>query len=88
VSRHRRWSDRLFAAHGERFVPSVVWRLFERRAVSFKKNRARQRAGPARRDGRTRSMQALQPDIDIDRLVFIDETGASMKMARLYGRPA
>jgi len=30
--------------------------------------------------------QALQPDIDIDRLVFIDETGASTKMARLYGR--
>ena len=30
--------------------------------------------------------QALQPEIDIDRLVFIDETGASTKMARLYGR--
>jgi hypothetical protein len=29
--------------------------------------------------------QALQPDIDINRLVFIDETGASTKMARLYG---
>jgi hypothetical protein len=30
--------------------------------------------------------QALRPDIDIDRLVFIDETGASTKMASLYGR--
>jgi transposase len=30
--------------------------------------------------------QALQPDIDVDRLVFIDETGASTKLARLYGR--
>ena len=30
--------------------------------------------------------QALQPDIAGDRLVFIDETGASTKMARLYGR--
>jgi len=30
--------------------------------------------------------QALQPEIDIDRLVFIDETGASTKMARRYGR--
>jgi transposase len=30
--------------------------------------------------------RARQPDIDIDRLVFIDETGASTKMARLYGR--
>jgi transposase len=32
--------------------------------------------------------QALQPDIVIDRLVFIDETGASTKMARRYGRSA
>jgi len=30
--------------------------------------------------------RALQPEIGIDRLVFIDETGASTKMARLYGR--
>ena len=30
--------------------------------------------------------QVLQPEIDIDRLVFIDETGASTKMARRYGR--
>ena len=30
--------------------------------------------------------QALQRDIDVDRLVFIDETGASTKLARLSGR--
>jgi len=29
--------------------------------------------------------KAFQPEIDIQRLVFIDETGASTKMARLYG---
>ena len=29
-----------------------------------------------------------QPDLDPERLVFIDETGASTKMARLYGRAA
>jgi hypothetical protein len=29
--------------------------------------------------------QALQPGIDIDRLVLIEETGASTKMARLNG---
>ena len=28
----------------------------------------------------------LQPELDPERLVFIDETGASTKMARLYGR--
>ena len=30
--------------------------------------------------------RAAQPDLDVRRLVFIDETGASTKMARLYGR--
>ena len=30
--------------------------------------------------------KASQPETDIHRLVFIDETGASTKMARLYGR--
>ena len=30
--------------------------------------------------------KASQPEIDVHRLVFIDETGASTKMARLYGR--
>ena len=33
-----------------------------------------------------RAWKASQPEIDIHRLVFIDETGASTKMARLYGR--
>jgi transposase len=32
--------------------------------------------------------QALQPEIAVERLVFIDETGASTKMARRYGRSA
>lgn len=30
--------------------------------------------------------RATQPDLDPARLVFIDETGASTKMARLHGR--
>jgi hypothetical protein len=30
--------------------------------------------------------RALAPQLDPDKLVFIDETGASTKMARLYGR--
>jgi transposase len=29
-----------------------------------------------------------QPDLDPDKLVFLDETGTSTKMARLYGRSA
>lgn len=30
--------------------------------------------------------RAAQPELDPNRLVFVDETGASTKMARLYGR--
>jgi transposase len=42
-------ADHLFKAHGERFVPSVIWRFFDRRNITFKKNIARQRAGSAGR---------------------------------------
>ena len=42
-------ANHLFKAHGERFVPSVLWRFFDRRNITFKKNIARQRAGSARR---------------------------------------
>ena len=35
---------------------------------------------------RCRAWFAAQPDLDLRRLVFIDETGASAKMARLRGR--
>jgi transposase len=35
--------------HGERFAPSSIWRFLDRRGLSFKKNRARQRAGTVRR---------------------------------------
>jgi transposase len=35
--------------HGERFAPSTVWRFLDRHAQTFKKNRARQRAGAGRR---------------------------------------
>jgi transposase len=42
--------------HGERFAQSVVWRLLDRHAMTFKKNRARQRAGPP---GRRRAKASL-----------------------------
>ena len=35
---------------------------------------------------RRRIWRAAQPFVDADKLVFIDETGASTKMTRLYGR--
>jgi transposase len=46
----------LLEVHGERFVPSVVWRFFDRHAITFKKNRARQRAGSP---GRGRAARRL-----------------------------
>jgi transposase len=49
-------AEHLLGAHGEHFVPSVLWRFFDRRAITFKKNGARQRAGAAGRGGRTRRL--------------------------------
>lgn len=42
--------------HGERFAPSTIWRFLDRRDLTFKKNRARQRAGAARRRRPARSL--------------------------------
>ena len=42
--------------HGERFAPSTIWRFLDRRGLTFKKNRARQRAGTARRRRPARSL--------------------------------
>ena len=55
---------------------------------------ARSRSGhslePGKRGGNNRSHRTAwfegQPDLDPERLVFIDESGTSTKMARLYGR--
>ena len=72
--------------HGERFAPSTIWRFLDRRDLTFKKTaHASEQARPdvaARRE----AWFAQQPDLDPERLVFIDETGASTKMARLRGR--
>ena len=38
-------AEHLEREHGQRFAASVVHRFFARRGVSFKKNRARRRAG-------------------------------------------
>ena len=35
--------------HGVRFAPSTIWRFLDRHAMTLKKNRARSRAGEARR---------------------------------------
>ncbi len=65
---------------------ATVWRFFERRGLSFKKTA--HAAEQDRPDVAARRLAWLtrQPDLDPCRLVFIDETEASTKMARLRGR--
>jgi len=41
--------EHLAARHGERFVPSTIWRCLDRHGQTLKKNSTRQRAGQARR---------------------------------------
>jgi transposase len=46
-------ADHLEQEHGERFAPSTIWRFLDRHDQTFKKNRARQRAGAGGRgDGK------------------------------------
>jgi transposase len=73
-------------AHGLRVAQSTVWRFFERRGITLKKTAhasEQERPDVARR---RRDWFEAQPDLDPERLVFIDETGATTKMARRYGR--
>jgi len=49
-------AEHLQVVHGERFVPSVLWRFFERHDITFKKNSARQRAGSTGRGRGARSL--------------------------------
>jgi hypothetical protein len=79
-------AERLHREHGQRFAPSVVHRFFARRGITFKKT-----AYAAEQDRpdvveRRRLWAELCTRLDPQRLAFIDETGASTKMARLYGR--
>ena len=52
-------ADHLFKGHSERFVPSVVWRFFDRHNITFKKNIARQRARSAGRGRGTRGVEGI-----------------------------
>jgi transposase len=42
-------AEMLHRHHGVSFAPSTIWRFLDRHDITFKKNRARQRAGAARR---------------------------------------
>ena len=79
-------AEMLRCEHGARFAPSTVWRFLDRHAMTLKKTA--HAAEQERPDvaAKRRTWFDAQPDLDPERLVFIDETGASTKMARLRGR--
>ena len=49
-------AEMLEAETGASFAPSSVWRFLDRHAITFKKSRARSRAGQARRRRRSRGL--------------------------------
>lgn len=73
--------------HGARASIASLWRFFQRRKITLKKKTAH--AAEQRRGDVNAAREAWfdgQLDLDLERLVFIDETGANTMMARLYGR--
>ena len=76
----------LESEHGVRVSQSTVWRFFHRRGITFKKTA---HASEQQRLDVLQRRQAwfeTQPNLDPERLVFVDETGASTKMTRRRGR--
>lgn len=78
--------EHLEREHGVKVAQSTVWRLLDRHGMTFKKTAyasEQQRPDVLRR---RLAWVELQSELDPDRLVFIDETGTSTKMARRCGR--
>ena len=79
-------ADMLRRDHRASFADSTVWRFLDRHDVTFKKTAHASEQERPDVLARRQAWFAGQPDLDPERLVFIDETGASTKMARLRGR--
>jgi transposase len=79
-------TEMLRREHGASFATITVWRFLDRHAMTVKKTA--HASGQERPDvaARRKAWFNAQPDLDPEHLVFIDETGASTKMARLRGR--
>ena len=71
----------LLCEHGASFAASTVWRFLDRHAMTHAAEQDRPDVALRRT-----AWREAQPSVDPARLVFIDETGASTKMARFYGR--
>ncbi len=79
-------ADLLRTDHGASFTASTVWRLLDRHAMTFKKTAHASEQERPDVVARRQTWFAVQPELDPTQLVFIDETEASTKMARLRGR--
>ena len=79
-------AGRLDAVYGLTVAQSTVWRLLDRHGMRFKKTAHASEQHRVDVLRRRRAWFEAQPDLEPERLVFIDETGASTKMARRYGR--
>ncbi|MCC4256086.1 MULTISPECIES: IS630 family transposase [Sphingobium] len=80
-------AEMLRSEHGAVFALSTIWRFLDRHSMTVSKKTAHA-SEQERPDvlARRRAWFKAQPDLDPEHLVFIDETGASTKMARLRGR--
>src|ERR1700757_4547463 len=79
-------SELLHRKHEASFAPSTVWRFLDRHDLTFKKTAHASEQERPDVAARRQAWFDAQPDLDPEDLVFIDETGASTKMARLRGR--
>lgn len=79
-------ADMLRQEHGLHVAPSTVWRFLDRHAMTVTKTAHASEQDRPDVVARRQAWFDAQPELDPQRLVFIDETGASTKMARLRGR--
>jgi transposase len=79
--------DRLELGRGEKVSASMIWRFFDRRDITFKKN-PRTRASRTARTSLSGDGDGSRVNLTLDplKLVFVDETAATTNMARRYGR--
>jgi transposase len=79
-------ADLLQREHGASFAASTIWRFLDRHDMTLKKTAHASEQDRPDVATRREAWCVAQPELDPARLVFIDEPGASTKMARLRGR--
>jgi transposase len=70
----------------EPYLHRAPWRFLDRHSMTVKKTAHAREQERSDVLARRRAWFKAQPDLNSEQLVFIDETGASTKMARLRGR--